>query len=329
MWFTVAAVAVEHVVPTLPDRIAFGSCSDQWQPKPVLDVAIASDPDLFVFLGDNVYADTSDMDVMRRAYGALGTSPEFVRLRAKVPLVATWDDHDYGRDDIGSGYPQKEASRAIFLDFWQEPAESPRRAHDGVYTSYRFEQGGKRLQLILLDERTWRSTPADPKDPAQSMLGEAQWAWLAAELDEPADLRVIGSSTQFAHARNGFESWTDYPRERERMIELLRAKSAGVLFISGDLHIGEISKLPLVDGHALWDVTSSGINESWPEPIPNVNRVGDPVRDHNYGYLDMDWNARLVSFGLVDVTGAVRASQSLGFDALAWPSRPATPPATP
>ncbi|MFX9912103.1 hypothetical protein ABTP43_20035, partial [Acinetobacter baumannii] len=74
-------------------------------------------------------------------------------LRAQVPVVATWDDHDYGEDDAGGEYPMKEQSRRIFLDFWGEPVDSLRRERDGVYTSYTFGPEGRRVQLILLDLR--------------------------------------------------------------------------------------------------------------------------------------------------------------------------------
>jgi len=46
----------------LPDgpieRIAFGSCAKHWQPQPIWEAIIAKKPDLFLFLGDNIYGDT-------------------------------------------------------------------------------------------------------------------------------------------------------------------------------------------------------------------------------------------------------------------------------
>ena len=47
----------------------------------------------------------------------------------------------------------KDASRRIFLDFWDEPAGSPRRDRDGVYASYVFGPPGQRVQVILPDLR--------------------------------------------------------------------------------------------------------------------------------------------------------------------------------
>ncbi|MET0658010.1 MAG: hypothetical protein ABW110_07620 [Steroidobacteraceae bacterium] len=46
-------------------RIAFGSCAKQDKEQPIWDAVLASKPDLFIFLGDNIYGDTTDMQVMR------------------------------------------------------------------------------------------------------------------------------------------------------------------------------------------------------------------------------------------------------------------------
>src|SRR3989337_529307 len=38
-------------------RIAFGSCAKQTKDQPIWDAVLAAKPDLFVFLGDNIYGD--------------------------------------------------------------------------------------------------------------------------------------------------------------------------------------------------------------------------------------------------------------------------------
>lgn len=235
----------------LPKRIAFGSCADQEKPQPILDEVVAREPDLFVYLGDNIYGDTEDMALLRRKYDQLGEKREFRALRAEVPTFAIWDDHDYGVNDGGKEYPMKEASKKVFLDFWREPCESSRRARPGIYHSHLFEGQGRVLQLILLDTRTFRDPLArnpvaswkndyhpDP-DPAKTLLGEAQWRWLSEELRRPADVRIIASSIQFAHEYNGWESWTNLPGELLKMLRIIgEAGANGVVFISGDVHWG-------------------------------------------------------------------------------------------
>src|SRR5277367_3235717 len=63
-------------------RIAFGSCAQQDHPQPIWTVIGADQPDLFLFIGDNIYADTEDMKEMARKYKLLGTKPELIKFRS-------------------------------------------------------------------------------------------------------------------------------------------------------------------------------------------------------------------------------------------------------
>jgi alkaline phosphatase D len=315
---------------TATTRIAFGSCMHQNDDKPVLDLATASAPDLFVFLGDNLYGDTDDMAVLQAKYDKLGTSPELTALRAAMPVIATWDDHDYGRNDAGKEYPYKAESKELFMTFWDEPLDSPRRTREGLYTSYLYDEAGGTVQVILLDTR-WFRDPLDlnddpavyqhdykpTSDTSRTMLGEAQWAWLKGELGKPADVRILGSSTQLGHSYNGWESWNNMPHERQRLVDLVAETEAeGLVLISGDVHWAELSKLE-TSGYPLYDLTSSGITESWPYIDDNTNRVGDPVAENNYGFIELDWGADpLITFGLIDVTGATRLSHEVPLSSL-------------
>src|SRR6187431_3829625 len=57
--------------PPVVSRIAFGSCAKQDKPQPIWDAVVETKPELFVFLGDNIYGDTADMDVLRAKYQLL------------------------------------------------------------------------------------------------------------------------------------------------------------------------------------------------------------------------------------------------------------------
>lgn len=307
----------------LLQRICFGSCCHQDKPQPILRDVVAKKPDLFIYLGDNIYGDTLDMKVLRAKYEKLGSKPEFQALRAAVPTIATWDDHDYGANDSGKDYRPAAESREIFLDFWREPADSSRRQHPGIHHELRFSDGKRTVQVILLDTRTFRDPLAhnplrswkndyhpDP-DPAKTLLGESQWQWLAETLRQPADVRIIASSIQFSHQHNGYESWTNLPRELVKMTEVIKETGAqGVVFISGDVHWGELSKLPVPGSYPLYDVTSSGLTETWPSVEENQNRIGDVVRENNFGMIEIDWSLAdpELNLQLVDIKGKVRAS---------------------
>lgn len=330
-------------------RIAFGSCSKESLPQPIWDAVLAAKPDLFVFLGDNIYGDTRDMDVLRSKYARLAAIDGVRRLRAEVPVIATWDDHDFGENDAGGEYPMKEQSRRIFLDFWGEPPESPRRERDGVYASYTFGPDGRRVQVILLDLRynrtplatspfldsadgykQWaermgkagREVPgpyARNPDPAATMLGERQWRWLEEQLRQPADVRVIGSSLQVLADFPGWEAWVNYPNDQQRLFRLIRDTGArGVFMISGDTHYGELSRQGENVPYPLYDLTSSGLTEVWHAPVPNALRSdGRSFRQANFGTIDIDWNARALDLSLRDVRGEPLLRKRLRLDELA------------
>lgn len=295
---------------------------------PILDSARMHRPDLFVWLGDNIYGDTKDMTVLSAKYAQLAAKPEFQRLKKATRFLATWDDHDFGWNDAGRHYPFKKESKEIFLDFWEEPADSPRRRREGIYASQYFEQNGRRLQIILLDNRTFRDDlrlyrgelsrddryfyPLDyyPHEISDStLLGEEQWTWLENELRQPADLRIIASGSQFSIAYNGYEAWANFPHERRRMLDLIKnTRANGVLFITGDVHYAEISVLREAGLYPLYDVTASGITSTWHFATPNENRIEGPVMDNHFGLLGIDWAQKdpLVTMEIYDIRGNQR-----------------------
>lgn len=293
----------------LVSRIAFGSCAYEKEPQPVLSLVARHKPDLFIYLGDNIYGDTRDMSVLKAKYDMLAAKPEFQQLKKNVRILATWDDHDYGWNDIGRHYPFKAQSKEIFLNFFEEPANSERRTHPGIYTSYYFAGQGKTLQIILLDNRTFRDDLRTYRGELHSddrffyaldyyphqttdstLLGAAQWAWLENELKKPADIRIIGSGSQFGISYNGYEAWANFPHEQKRMLDLIKkTKANGVVFITGDVHYGEISRLQSEGMYPIYDVTSSGITSTWHFATPNTNRIEGPIMENHFGLITIDW----------------------------------------
>jgi len=379
-------------------------------------------PDAFVYLGDNVYGDSRDVQVLQSRYKRLAAKALFQQLRRSMPVFAVWDDHDYGENDAGKRYPLKQESKEIFLDFWKEPQDSARRQREGIYASQMLGEPGRQLQLILLDQRWFKEEPVhgwfwqqikeqqqcqarsrklaenltvkqcarrcrrlgnkcrffqvSPQkgvckavftvsadcpegwvrskdnfyelfpdfqptmDASRTILGQAQWRWLEAELRKPAQLRVIASSQQFAAEHNGWEAWANFPYEQLRMVELIRkTKAAGVMMISGDVHYGEISKLetitPRADsddpvfpfsvvsaiGYSIYDVTSSGLTQTWRNIGSNRYRIGRPERGRNFGFIDIDWAAAdpQIRLAIVDRKRQISVEHQLGLSELQPP----------
>lgn len=326
-------------------RIAFGSCADQSKDQPIWDAILAARPDLFVFLGDNIYADTRDPAVMAAKYRMLADKPGFQRLRETTPVLAIWDDHDFGENDAGADYPMKAESRRQFCDFWGEPLDSPRRRRDGIHADYVLGPPGRRVQILMPDLR-WNRTPLTPlelggtdyrswvaarlkagkttpgpyqrdPDPAATQLGETQWRWLEAELQRPAEVRILASSLQVIADFAGWESWMNYAQDHQRLIQAIRrARASGLICISGDTHYAEASRLDVNVPYPLWDFTSSGLTETWDVLPPNARRVGEAWRQRNFGLIEIDWDQRRLRVEVRDEAGRTRLVQFLGLDAL-------------
>jgi alkaline phosphatase D len=293
------------------EKILFGSCSHQDKNMPILNAINKEDADLFIFLGDNVYGDTENMQDLENKYKRLGKIPGIKKLRENTEIIAIWDDHDYGENDAGAEYPEKEISRKLMLDFWQEKKDSERYFRkNGIYTSHMYGTGKQKTHVILPDlrwnrdalnhvselEYTLERKPKNmgPYSPSNvrgaSMLGEEQWQWLENELKKNSAIKIIGSSIQLLSEFTGWESWANFPSDRKRLFSLIKKhKVNGVLIISGDTHWGEVSKVSSDIDYPLWEVTSSGLTQEWKNVSPNKHRVGAFTNKVNYGELLIDW----------------------------------------
>lgn len=294
----------QTVNPQIVSQIAFGSCNSENDAQEIWYSIMKEDPQLFIFLGDNIYGDTKDMNVLQAKYNQLGNKPGYKALKQKTDVLATWDDHDYGKNDAGKEYKMKEQSKEIFLKFFNEPDTSARWKHKGIYHSLMYGVDGKKLQIILLDTRTFRDKLlrvradlackgpyAKLKNKHKTFLGEEQWKWLEEELKKPADLRLIATSTQFLVDFNGWEAWINMPHERERMMQLIeKTKANGVFFISGDVHYAELSRLKRDGCYPLYDLTSSGLTHGHSCDGGNKNRIEQIFMEANYGLITIDWN---------------------------------------
>ncbi len=325
-------------------RIVFASCADQLGDQSIWDRIVSENPDLTLFIGDNVYGDAPSDDPalpeLKAAYMRLSQSAPFSRARAAAPMLTIWDDHDFGMNDGGGAYQFKSQSEALFEYVWALAENDPRRKRPGVYGSWMIGEGGERVQIIMLDTRYFRSDLLrsdergahgkeryipDP-DPAKTMLGDAQWAWLEGELKKPADLRLLVSSVQVISEGHGWEGWKMLPAERDRLYALIGETSAdNLIILSGDRHSAALYRREGVSEYPLFEVTSSSLNlpgarwreeagETWVEPGPN--RITDMYYEINYGVIDIDWASGAVDVTIRDGKGTTVMGERLLINAL-------------
>ena len=253
--------------------------------------------------------------------------------------------------------PRPEKGR-LFLDFLRVPAESPRRAsRKGLYSAHRYiassspssnENNHPSVSVVLLDTRFHRDDHVVPStggvswlpfgaviaaftraltsgmDHAGDVLGEEQWAWLDAVLQESApvsDLTIVVSSIQIFTSNPMVESWNHFPRARQRLIELIgKHKPRGLQFLSGDVHYAELAALP---GGQVVEITSSGLTHSCTSPFwggvcPDILSLFGSHRDHvrgrssytgrNFGSVDVDWQQGTATTSIHDVVTGRRVA---------------------
>jgi alkaline phosphatase D len=270
-------------------RIGFGSCNRMDQGSQAFwDTIIGRKPEVFLFLGDAIYVDHGD------TYPKLAAVPGFQKLMGMVRPYVIWDDHDYCGNDTNSSCAQKDAAKTRFLDFWSArgavPMDSPRRSRPGNYDATIVGPPGREVQIIMLDNRYFKGNP-----PGGTILGMAQWDWLAQELKKPARLRLLMSGMELISTSTTPEGWGLFKDEQQHLYDTLKASGAtGLMILSGDKHYCEISRRDdLGLGFPLYDFTSSPMNAP-PEPL-EANKYRDSpgasISDHNFGMITIDWTA--------------------------------------
>ena len=301
-------------------RVAFGSCNRQDKPQTIWPIVSRNQPQLWIWTGDIIYGDTEDMDVLRQKYDLLKHNPAYTAFRQDTSVIGVWDDHDYGLNDGGKEFGPREQSQQVLLDFLDEPKDSPRRKRAGVHAAYTYGKPGKQVKVILLDGRYHRDHP-DEEDA--DILGEGQWAWLEQELSQSqAQIHLIACGIQIVASDHPFEKWANFPNSQKRLYDLIgKLKVPGVIFISGDRHLSEISRNSSTPvGYPLYDITSSGMTHSYStfNGEPNRLRVGKVWPNKHFGMIEIDWDASPVQIELRihDLKNKPRIKETLSLDEL-------------
>lgn len=268
------------------EHFAFGSCNSQKRSQPLWKYINKDSPQLWVWGGDNIYADTSDPNKIYELYNFQNNVAGYKELRTKTPIIGIWDDHDYGYDNATWNNPMKFLSQQLFLDFIHEPSKSSRRLKEGVYTSHTIGKVGERAKFILLDNRFHHSSPEKNTD----LLGEQQWQWLENELKySKAQIHFIMAGLSILSPRiPKTEEWADHPRAKRRLLNLVKKYNPrGLVFLSGDKHFASIFKR---QGHL--EFMSSGMTHTVPRYLRRfVSRFyPNSFYGLNYGQVKINWN---------------------------------------
>lgn len=237
-------------------RIALVSCMNvKRHPRQVAWPRLLDErPDLLLHLGDNVYADTTEPEKVRRLFFRQRRVPEYAAALRQVSTLAIWDDHDYGRNDGDGTLPTKARSLASFRSLWPNPAAGT-TSTPGVF--FRISYGD--VDLFCLDTRYHRSPNEAPDDARKTMLGAGQWTWLEDGLRRSkATFKLVASGSTYV--ANFKDYWELYSHDLRRLTRLTETVP-GIVLVSGDLHVSALRLVGQERGarYPLYEVVSSGI----------------------------------------------------------------------
>jgi hypothetical protein len=302
-------------------RVAFGSCFwDDTNPNlTIFDAIRREQADVFLMIGDNCYYDEPDWQTqhtMMMAQLRARNGAPLRRLFDEVPVLAIWDDHDFGWNDSDSSFTNRAASAPVFERVWAQRRYGTQEA-PGIFSAVRMGP----VEMFLLDDRSHRVE-------RDHIHGEGQLAWLfdaLARSDAPVKLIVSGSQVfpEVAVGRE-WECWRrDATRELDRLLSFIEERDIqGVVFLSGDVHLGYLIREPtrrLAGGRRgpdLWELTASPLaNEPWTDLVIGRDDYDRTlVEEHpvcNYGVVevDLDRPGAEVRLALKDPSGAELVTQ--------------------
>ncbi|AQR61910.1 hypothetical protein BZG35_09800 [Brevundimonas sp. LM2] len=316
-------------------RLAFGSCARRarYPVQPIWGAIETARPDLFVWAGDAVYADSLEPEILAEEYRRQRDLPEIRRFMATTPQFCIWDDHDYGLNDQDRRHPGKAAALETFKRYWPNPAAG---LPDTPGAFFRWSQGG--IDFFFLDVRYHRDPNEAPNVAGKTMLGTAQRDWLLQGLKaSQAPFKVLISGSGWNDGKvEGADSWASFTHERDAVFaEVMQAGVTGVVLLSGDTHFGEMNCLPWSQrgGYDLYEFVSSPLAQDTVDlyltgrPVMRVRQAFSA--DVNFGVVDFDLTAAdpTIRFELRDEAGQatwpavlLRASE-LRPGVTSWPTK--------
>lgn len=261
---------------------------------------LASKPELVLLIGDNVYAEVSDgrfpspmpQDTLWIRYAETFLVLDFYKSKTLIPTVATWDDHDYGMKDGDGSNPYKVEAKYVMDSFFpQAPSKTFPEFTAGPGVSHRFDAFGYRF--LLLDNRSFRTSPKAPPSEERTHFGKEQDEWIAKMVNESRNPVWLISGDQWFGAYHRFESYEGrHPESLKRFLKSIESSSAPVIFMSGDRHLSEVMKIESdLLGYETYEFTSSALHSRahpshW-ATIPNKRHVMGIDLIHNFNLFDL------------------------------------------
>jgi alkaline phosphatase D len=236
--------------------------------------------DLIILNGDTVYADNADgsrfdhsggWENFWQRYENTAARLGLYRWKHLTPVIATWDDHDFGANGGNIDFVEKHITTYLFHLFfqWREDLFSGPQIEWGPGVASRLKTDI--LDIALLDDRSFRDIM-----PGQQ-IGQEQTDWLFNQLSNESTFLVSGNV--FFGAYWGGESFEgSHPNEFKNILTELGRRPGKVVFGSGDVHFSEVMKIEkALMGYETIEITSSSIHShtfpGWHNQKRNPRRI--------------------------------------------------------
>lgn len=283
-------------------KFALGSCAYTNEPaydrpgksygqgNEIYQSIVAQNPEFMLWLGDNVYLrepDWSSRSGIYHRYTHFKSLPEIQSLWKNMHHYAIWDDHDFGPNDADRSFVGKEISLEAFQDFWGN-YEYGINGKPGITTQFSYND----LDFFLLDNRYYRS-PNNRKTGERFILGEEQIEWLIdALVSSKASFKIVAIGGQLLSPAAVWENHATYPEERQKIIDLIEKEGIkNVVFLNGDRHKTELTKMELANGNVLYDYTCSPLSSKAYNSSDEGNTLrveGTHVSTQNFGIIELE-----------------------------------------
>ncbi len=280
-------------------------------------------PLAMLLLGDLAVDDRdTHWGLHRSDYLLRDVSPAWQELASKIPLYASWDDHDYLNNDL-SGIPEgvTKADRDSLRSIWQNNWNNPTAIGDGIYFNTRIGE----VEIIMLDTRSCRNL--DERGDYGSYLGTSQLQWLKEVLkNSTAPFKVISSGTMWSdYVTKAKDSWGTWDvAARKEIYSLIESEGiSGVLLISGDRHGARAFTIPRPSGLNFYEFEVASMGG-----VPGPPAMAEDSSHQLFGYEGLGLKAfgeftfttsskqPEVTFRLIDESGSIIEEYFLEYDAL-------------
>ncbi len=237
--------------------------------------------DFMIWMGDNIYllkGDWNDEERVNARYISYRGQKQLNAFLKSQVNYSAWDDHDFGPNNAMGDFENKEVTLNAFRQFWINP-DYGSDSLPGTFYTFQWQDAA----FYVLDGRYYKSD--------ESLYGKEQLDWLKAHiLDSDARIKFIIGGCQFLPESSG-EDWGDHPDEKADFLSFLKMnKIRGVVFLSGDRHLAELSILDDGSHPKIIEITSSPltsfVNPGFFYKNP-LRKKGTLVTKRNFAHISL------------------------------------------